>query len=235
MIQQVRQAQRQVTVGDTVTLVQRVPLPSGAVVQPRALLDSSLVTPIAPPFIQREGNVTRIAYRVAIWAPGRNDLVLPGPVMVTADGKVDTLPDAHIALDVATVLPAGVAPSTVAPRPAGAWIPRGDRSPLPFAVLLGLGVVAAGAVRWWWRRRGRPVPARPAPRAPLPDVARLERWVAQGEAQLALAHVEAIVRDDPRFEEWRRHAEVLRFAPVADDRVAALVREALPRIPVPIP
>lgn len=223
------------TVGDTVTLVQRVSVPAGAVVQPRALVDSSLVTPIAPPFVQREGNVTRIAYRVAVWAPGNNDLVLPGAVMVTAEGRVDTLPDAHVALSVATLLPAGVAPATVAPKPAGAWIPRGDRSWLPFVVLLGLAIVAAGVVWWWWRRRGRPVPPRPAPRMPIPDVARLERWVAQGEAQLALAHIETIMRDDPRFDEWRARAAELRFAPVADDRVAALVREALPRIPVPIP
>lgn len=213
------------TVGDTLTIVQQVRTVPGAVVQPRTLIDSSLVTLLAPPSMTRNGVNVQIAYRVAVWQPGTNDLTLPGPVVVTPDGRVDTIADYHVQLQVASVLPSGKVATAIAPKAARSVIPRGDRTVIPFLLLLGLLAVATAFGRWWLRRRG-PEPVLPAvlPAAPL-DAEQLERWLAAGEAQLALRHVEARLRDRPELAEWRARSAAARYAAGGDAELAALVRE----------
>lgn len=215
------------TVGDTLTIVQRVRTAPGAVVQPRTLSDSTLVTLLSPPALTREGDSFRIAYHVALWQAGTNELTLPGPVVVTAGGLVDTFPDAHVLLQVASVLPSGRAAASLAPKAARPVVPRGDRTVLPFIVLLGLLLGALAIAHWWLRRRGpERVLTRPLALPPL-DAERIARWLAAGEAPLALAHVEALVRDRPELAEWRARAAVARYARGADTELAALVREGL--------
>jgi hypothetical protein len=213
------------TVGDTLTIIQHVRTVPGAVVQPRMLIDSSLVTLLSPPSMTRDGANVRIAYRVAVWQPGSNDLILPGPVVVTPDGRVDTIADYHVQLQVATVLPSGKVATTIAPKGARPVIPRGDRTVIPFLLLLGLLAGAIALARWWLRRRGpEPVPPSVLPAAPL-DAEKLERWLAAGEAHLALRHVEALLRDRPELAEWRARAAAARYAAGGDAELAALVRE----------
>ncbi len=213
------------TVGDTLTIVQRVRTVPGAVVQPRLLTDSSLVSLLSPPSLTREGDSIRIAYHVAVWQAGTNELTLPGAVVVSPGGVVDTLPDTHVLLRVATVLPSGKAVTSLAPRPARTVIPRGDRSLLPFVVLLALLVIAVAVAAWWLRRRG-PERLLPRPLSPPPlDAERLTRWLAAGEAQLALAHVESLLRERPELADWRARADEARYARGSDAALAALVRE----------
>lgn len=213
------------TVGDTLTIVQRVRIASNVVVQPRAPTDSSLVTLLQPPVLTREGESVRIAYHVALWQAGTNELILPGPVVVSAGGLVDTLPDERVMLQVSSVLPTGKPAASVAPKGARPVLPRGDRTLLPFLVLpVVLGVILA--LVWWWRRRRGPERVTPRPPMPAPiDSERIARWLAAGEAQLALTHVEALLRDRPGLESWRERAAVARFARGADTELAALVRE----------
>lgn len=214
-----------ITVGDTVTIMRRILAPVGAVIDARAPVDSSVATLIAPPVLTREGDSVRIAYTVAVWRAGHNDLVFPGAVVVDQRGRVDTLADAHVSLDVASVLPAKSA-STIAPHPARPWLVRADLSVLPFVVLVPLTLALVGALHWWWRRRGPTRADTPtaSTNATLTD-ARIAAWVAGGESRLALEHLEAMLRDRPEFAEWRARVADVRFAQGNDAIINELVRE----------
>ncbi len=215
------------TVGDTFTIVQRVAVPPASVVQPSTALDSMLVTLLGPPDVRREGDSVRIAYSVAVWAPGRNELVLPGAITVRADGRIDTLPDSRVILDVASVLPPGQADSTVAPKAARPWVARAEQSWLPFLLLLPL---AAGITlaAWWWRRRRGPGPAAPvAAMAPVVDVVRLRQWHAAGEADLVLEHLVDALADAPRAADWHARLDTVRFAATHGPERDTLIAEGL--------
>ncbi len=225
------QQPRRPTVGDTVTIVRRVLARPGTVVDARAPIDSAVATLVAPPVLTRDGDSVQIAYTVAVWSAGQNDLVLPGAVIVDQRGHVDTLPDAHVPLDVATVLPAAKTPNAIAPQAARPWLPRADRSALPFAVLLPVALLLVVALHWQWRRRGpklAPSAARPLP-LPLNDV-RINAWVAAGEARLALEHLALAAQDRADLADWQERVARARFAPVTDAAMAALVLEAWERL-----
>jgi hypothetical protein len=214
-----------VTVGDTLTIVHRVLAPAGAVIEARAPIDSSIATLIAPPALTREGDSVRITYTIAVWNAGHNDVVFPGAILVDQRGRVDTLADAHVSVDVASVLPVKPA-GTIAPHPARPWLVRGDLSLLPFVVLLPLALALAGALHWWWRRRG-PVPGHLAgvpANVTLTD-ARIAAWIAGGESRLALEHLDASLRDQPGSAEWRARVALVRFTHGNDSIIDELVRE----------
>lgn len=201
------------SVGDTFTIVHRVAVPPGSVVQAGTDLDSTLVTLLGSPNVRREGDSVRIAYSIAVWAPGTNELLIPGAITVGADGRIDTLPDARIMLEVGSVLPPGQADSLVMPKAARPWVPRGDKSWLPFLLLL---PVAAGllAAAWWWRRRRGPVPAAPtAVSVPVIGLDRLRRWQKAGASDLVLEHLVHALADAPRATEWHQQIQAVRFAP----------------------
>lgn len=215
------------TVGDTFTVVHRVAVAPGSVVQPRPPADSSIATLMGAATVSREGDSVRIAYTVAVWAPGRNELVLPGAIVVGANGQIDTLPDARVMLDIASVLPAGQAVSTVDPRAARPWVQRNERSLLPVAVLLPIALAVVAAMHWHRRRRG-PVPPHPAPIiAPLADAARLAAWLDAGEARIVADHLELALADVPAAAAWRDRLTAVRFAPVDGAGLDALCREGL--------
>jgi hypothetical protein len=219
------------TVGDTVTIVRWIAAPAGAVIETRPPTDSATATLTAPPVLTREGDSVRIAYTVAVWGAGHNDLVLPGAVIVEPNGRVDTLADSHVALNVASVLPVAKSVAAITPKTARPWLPRSYRSELPFAVLLPAAIIGVAMLQWWWRRLGPPPAAiASAPNsAPLTD-ARVSAWVAAGEARLALDHIDWMVRDRAEFADWRQRAAEVRFAPGGDATVAALVAEAWSRL-----
>jgi hypothetical protein len=217
--------QGQPTVGDTVTIVRRIMAPAGAVIEARAPTDSSIATLIAPPVLTREGDSVRIAYTIAVWAAGHNDVVFPGVVIVDQRGRVDTLADAHVSLDVATVLP-GKAAAAIAPHPARPWIVGTDLSLLPFVVLLPLALALVAVLRWRWRRRGPPPVAGLHVSATVPlTEARVIAWVNAGEPRLALEHLDAALRDRPESADWRGRVATIRFAQGNDAAVGELVRE----------
>ena len=219
--------QQQRSVGDTFTVVHRVAVPSGSVVQPRVPTDSNLVTLLGAPAVTREGDSVRIAYSVAVWAPGSNELVIPGAIIVARDGRIDTLPDARVMIDVASVLPAGQDAATIAPRAARPWLARGEVTWLPFLVLLPL-VMAAVAAAWWWRRRRGPLPPPPPVRvAPAVDAARLAAWLEAGEARLVVDHLERALAEHPAAVAWHADAAGLRYAPADGGEIVALARSGL--------
>lgn len=219
------------TVGDTITIVRWIAAPAGAVIEARPPTDSTTATLTMPPVLTREGDSVRVAYTVAVWGAGHNDLVIPGAIIVEPSGRVDTLAASHVALNVASVLPAARSAAAIAPKTARPWLPRSYRSELPFVVLLPAVILAIAALQWWWRRLG-PAPAALAPAStpvPLTD-ARVSAWVAAGEARLALDHIDWMIRDRIDFAEWRQRAAAVRFAPGGEPVVAALVAEAWSRL-----
>jgi hypothetical protein len=226
MITQEPQAARP-TVGDTVTVIHRVAVPAGALVQARGPEDTTIVTLAGLPDVSREGDSVRIAYTLSVWATGQHSLEIPGAVVVHGDGRVDTLPPARVRLDVASVLPDRPVDS-IAPRAPSPWVRREEASGWPF-IVLGLPLLLALlAVGWWWRRRGpRPAAIAPPP-APRGDAAsRIRRWSTAGETGLALDHLLHALPEDDRTRAWRREVEAVRFDPAAATRAVALVEEGL--------
>ena len=216
------------TVGDTLTVIHRVAVPPGALVQPRGPTDSTLATLVGTPELVREGDSVRIAYTIAVWSPGRHRLTIPGAVVVEGNGRIDTLPDATVTLQVASVLPERVSAESIVPRDARPWVARSDVSLLPFVVLLvPVALLVAGATLWW-RRRG-PVVAEVGPPAvdPGAHAARLDAWLAAGEVALVVDHLAALLPRDDVTEPWRARMRRDRFDPDARDELGTLAREGL--------
>jgi hypothetical protein len=225
------QGQQQPTVGDTVTIVRRILARPGVVIEARAPGDSAIATLVSSPTLTREGDSVRIVYTIAVWTPGHSDLVLPGPVVVDQRGRVDTLPDSHVSLDVGSVLPAAKPAGTIKPQAARPWLPRADHSALPFVVLVPLALLGALLLHWRWRRRGpAPVDVTPAPVAlPLTET-RLHAWIAAGESRLVLDHLDAMVRSRDDFADWRERVARARFAPGDETVGTMLALEAWARL-----
>jgi hypothetical protein len=225
------------TVGDTVTIVRRFAARPGVVVDARPPLDSAIATLVSPPVLTREGDSVEVAYTIAVWTAGHNDLVLPGAVLIDPKGHIDTLPDAHVLLDVATVLPATQSVNKIPPRAVRSWLPHADRSLQPFGVLLPIALALVVLLQWRWRRRGPPAMEWPAA-APttigLTD-ARVGAWLAAGEARLVLEHLDALARERADLDDWRARVAIARFGPGNDAAAAALVAEAWPRLAEPQP
>ncbi len=219
--------QPRLTVGDTTTIVHRVRVPAGALVQPRGLADTTLATLLGPVNVTREGDSVRIAYTVTIWAPGQNSLVLPGAVVARLDGRIDTLPDARVVLNVASVLPTGTPASQVPAKQARPWVARADRTWLPWGVAGAIVALVALAVWWQWRRRGPAPPPRARATIPPLDAARIAAWIAAGEAHLAVMHLDAALHGVARASAWHERVEALRFAPTEGHDLDALAREGL--------
>ncbi len=219
------------TVGDTINVVQRIAAPPGALVQPRALTDSSLATLLGPPDVSREGDSVRIGYTLSVWAAGRNELVLPGAVVIGTDGRVDTLPDARVQLDVASVLPEGARPEAVTPQAARPWVPRADRTALPFLVLLPIVIALLALAAWAWRRRGPLPPPVAPPMAPHVSVQRLAAWLDAGEAGVVVDHLMPRLAGRADAEAWREAVAAVRFTPGGETALAGLARDGIALLP----
>jgi hypothetical protein len=197
-------------------------------VQPRVPGDSTLVTLVGIPTVQREGDSVRIAYTLAVWSPGRHRLTIPGAVVVEGSGAVDTLPDATVLLEVASVLPARVAAESIAPREARPWVERSDASPIPFVVLLLPVALCLLAAAWWWRRQGPLVPAsHPAAADPAELPGRLEGWLEAGEVVMVIDHLTAALPHGAATARWRERVQECRFDPDASEALLRLAADGL--------
>lgn len=216
------------TVGDTLTVVHRAAVPIGTLVQPRGPSDSTLATLIGPPVVSREGDSVRIAYTLAVWAPGRHNLVIPGAVTVAGNGTVDTLPDATVSFEVASLLPPRVAVESVTPQAAQPWVERTEASGWPFLVLLVPVLLLLAAIAWLWRRRGT-VGASPAATVidPAAIRVRLDHWRASGEPMLVIDHLLAQLPETAATEAWRAKVDAIRFDPAAGSQLDGLATEGM--------
>lgn len=227
MRQQDQGRARRPTVGDTVNVVQRIAAPPGALVQPRSPSDSSLATLLGPPEVSREGDSVRIGYTLSVWAAGRTELILPGAVVIRPDGRADTLPDARVLLDVASVLPAGARPETVTPQAARPWVPRADRTLLPALVLLPMVCLLLALGAWVWRRRGPIPPPIPAPAGVRVPADRLTVWLEAGEAGIVVDHLMPRLAGRPEADAWREAVTAVRFTAGGEAALADLARDGM--------
>ena len=181
------------TVGDTIWVTRSVDLPPGRTLRPADWDATDPVELLGPPRITLGEGRAEIAYPVAIWRTGTHTLQIPGPLLLAADGRVDSLPGQTITLDIASVLPRPATDTTLRPQPRADFVPRPSTTPLPLIVLLVIAFAILVPLHRWWRRRGKP-----RVRAAGLDAARpilpLEQWADAGESRAVAAAATARLR-----------------------------------------
>jgi hypothetical protein len=213
------------TVGDTIWTVRTVLAPRGAEVRAPDWKSEGPVETLGHALVQRRGDTVVVAWPLVGWEPGTHRVDVPGPLLVRADGREDSLPAQTVSVTVASVLPAEA--KRLQPQPAAGLVRRRTTAPLPLLLALGAaGLLVGGLVLW--RRRKRPVPPLPAP----PPVASLPlaRWQQAGEESLLLELAVqrcAPRRDEPSVAAWLADVERARFGGAPSDRLRAL-RERAP-------
>jgi hypothetical protein len=168
------------TVGDTIWVVRTVAVPSGATLRPADWDASDPVERLGPPRVTPHGDSADVAYPIVVWRPGLLTVEVPGPLLLGAGGRIDSVPPQAVSLRIASVLPVVPADSTLAPQPRADFVPRTSVTLLPLLILLAAAALLLAPLHWWWRRRGWPRarPNLPAPGAHEPP---LQRWSDDGE------------------------------------------------------
>ena len=168
------------TVGDTLWATRTVRLAAGDSVRAADWQLEGPVQLLGRPVVVLRGNQAEVSYPVVAWEPGDHQLDVPGPIITHASGAEDTLGTESLTLRVASVLPAGVAESTLAIQPPANLVVRQVVSPLP-ALILGLAaVLLLLPLHWYWNRRAKPVsPSPPPPFSSSPEM--IEHWAEIGE------------------------------------------------------
>jgi hypothetical protein len=176
------------TVGDTIWVVRTVAVPAGATLRPADWDPPDPVERLGPPRVTPHGDSADVAYPVVVWRAGPLTLSVPGPLLLTDGGRIDSVPAQPVELRIASVLPP-VPHESLAPQPRADFVPRTSVSAWPLVLLLALSALLLVPLHLWWRRRGVPRP-RPA-LALLSDIAPpLDRWADAGETR-AVASVAA--------------------------------------------
>ena len=181
------------TVGDTIRLTRTVVVPAGRTLR---LTDWSPPDPVellGPPGVTVRGDSADLTYLVVVWRAGAETVNLPGPILLGANGAVDSLPGQSVTLHIRSVLPAVPPDSSLAPQPRADFVPRRALSVLPLLVLWLVAGLLLAPLHWWWRRRGkeREVFTLPSPRGSEPP---LERWADAGESRAVAAAATARLR-----------------------------------------
>ncbi|MGH7561828.1 MAG: hypothetical protein ACRENB_12510, partial [Gemmatimonadales bacterium] len=116
------------TVGDTVWIERVLSAPSNVLVRPQQWDMGAVGRQLGPGRLVRSGIGLRLRYPVVFWYPGRHTLTVPGPVVISRDGRSDTLTAAVAVVDVASVLPAGRQREQLDPEPARPPVPLVERT-----------------------------------------------------------------------------------------------------------
>lgn len=185
------------TVGDTVWLTRTVRVPPGHAVRAADWDPTDPIELLGRARVVMAGDSAEIAYPVVIWRPGQHQVELPGPLLLGPGGTVDSLAGERLRLQVRSVLPTVPGDSTLAPQPRAGLVSRRAVSPNPIGILWLGAFVLLLPVHLWWRRRGKPVRARPIPARLDTLDSLLTRWADAGEyravANAAAARIRAAV------------------------------------------
>jgi hypothetical protein len=175
------------TVGDTIWITRTVDLPPGRTLR---AADWEATDPVEllgrPRVILGEGRA-ELSYPVAVWRPGTHTVQVPGPLLLAADGTVDSLAGQTVTLEVASVLPRPATDTTLRPQPRADFVSRPTTTPVPLLVLLLVAVVILVPLHRWWRRRGKPVAKASGTEPAGAAVPPLERWADAGESRAVAA------------------------------------------------
>jgi hypothetical protein len=174
------------TVGDTVWVSRTVALPAGWSARAPAWDPGGVVELLGRAVVEVLGDSVRVRYPLVVWQPGSHVVEVPGPVLLSPRGEVDSVRLSRVTITVASVLPAVPPDSVLQPQPPTGIIPRPVTSIVPLLILWGVAALLMLPLHWWWRRRGTPAPPgdRPEPTASGPPVA---RWAAAGEFRAVAA------------------------------------------------
>jgi hypothetical protein len=182
------------TVGDTIWVSRTVDLPAGRTLRAADWAAADPVELLGPPRISLGDGRAEIAYPVAVWRTGSHTLQIPGPLLLAADGRVDSLPGQALTLHVASVLPRPATDTTLRPQPRAEFVPRPSTTPLPLIVLLLLALAVLVPLHRWWRRRGRPPVRAAGLERGNPAIPPLEQWAQAGESRAVAAAATARLR-----------------------------------------
>ncbi len=173
------------TVGDTIWIVRSVTLPAGAQVRAGPWESGGAVELLGHAVVEQQGEQATVSYPAVAWLPGTHAILVPGPIIIGADGVTDSLPLEVRSLEVASVLPAGQAPEAVPVQPEAGLVDQRVTSPwLLIGLLLAAGLLFAPCA-WWWRRRGPSMAiTRPGGENAVPPVA---EWLEAGEHRAVAA------------------------------------------------
>jgi hypothetical protein len=180
------------TVGDTIWIERTVPVPPGYAVRAPVWEPSGSLELLAPPTLVVTGGQTTLRYPVVAWDPGSQAVRVPGPLLVSPAGDVDSLPAQSLVIEVASVLPRRLAETAPPPQPAAALIPLQRTSPVPLILLGLLASALLFAIGATWRRRG-PAASIEAP-AGSPSAPPVDRWARAGESRAVAAAAMAELR-----------------------------------------
>jgi hypothetical protein len=174
------------TVGDTIWVARTVAAPPGTTLRPADWDPADPIQRLGPPRLTPHGDSTDIAYPIVVWRAGPVTVDVPGPLLLSPGGHIDSVPPRPQELRIASVLPATTPPEALAPQPRADFVPRTSVSVVPVLLLLLLAVLLLAPLHWWWRRRGRPRP-RPALTLLREAAPPLDRWSDAGEARAVAA------------------------------------------------
>ena len=174
------------TVGDTIWVARTVAVPPGTTLRPADWDPPDPIQRLGPPRITPHGDSTDVAYPIVIWRAGPLSVDVPGPLLLTEGGRIDSVPPRPQQLTIASVLPAATPPESLAPQPRADFVPRTTVTAVPLLILLIVSGLLLAPLHWWWRRRGTPRP-RPALTLLSDTPAPLNRWSDAGESRAVAA------------------------------------------------
>ena len=175
------------TVGDTIWVTRTIELPAGRSLRASGWEVAEPVELLGPPRISLRGGSAEVSYPIAIWRAGFHTVQVPGPLLLSPDGGVDSLRPEAVTLRVASVLPRPATDTSLRPQPRADFVPRPVTTPLPLILLLVVAVALLAPLHWWWRRRGRPARRPTAADKGGPARPPLERWADAGESRAVAA------------------------------------------------
>jgi hypothetical protein len=178
------------TVGDTIWVNRTVPLPAGWSARAPAWDPDGAVELLGTPVIVVVGDSVTVRYPLVVWQPGDHPVEVPGPVLLSPQGDVDSVYMSRMTIPVSSVLPVVAEDSIIPPQPPAGIVPRPVASMIPLFVLWGVALILVAPLHWWWRRRGKPASA-DAPLANPVDVEvsrpPVAQWAAAGELRAVTA------------------------------------------------
>ena len=218
-------------VGDTVWLRRVLTVPGGMSVRPRPIASNAVLEPLGPPEVASSGRDITIRYPVVFWRPGIHRVEIPAVIVVRSDGFSDTLAAAITTVEIRSVLPAGAKQDSLKPAPPAEAVARSTPSPIPLTLLVVLAVASLLPLHWWWRRRGKVVPAVALSPSRGPGPVEIAAWVDAGELHAAADAYARLLGErapaaDPSVPALIGRLHEARYGALGQDEMLALCRDA---------
>jgi len=182
------------TVGDTIWVTRTVPLPKGAEVRPADWQLEGDAMLLGRPQVETGAGEATVRYPVVAWTTGAHTFDVPGPIVVLADGRTDSLPGQSVSVTVASVLPADLKPDDAPVQDEAGLLRETVTTPVPLLVILGAAFILFLPFAWWWRRRRPPRTGAPAVTGAAVAIPS-QVWSEEGEPRAVAAAAAQALRE----------------------------------------